>query len=124
MDAIDDRTYNATVATIAELLQRRIQEDAITQTALALKLGVSQPTVTRWLKGDNPPGPEHVGRIAEYLGLTIDDVVRAIHRQRVEGAGASINDRLTALELAVDQLRAMVRVLVEGPPPAKRRGRS
>jgi len=45
------------------------------RTAFARYLGVKQPTLTRWMSGDNPPNYEHVKKLAEKLSYEIYDIL-------------------------------------------------
>ena len=46
----------------------------ISQKEFAEKLGVSQSSVTFWVKGKNSPDIETVARICEILGISISDL--------------------------------------------------
>lgn len=43
--------------------------------AFARYLGVKQPTLTRWLAGDNPPDGDNLRIVAEKLGYEIYDIL-------------------------------------------------
>lgn len=54
-------------------IHKRIKENrkklGMSQSDLALKCGVSQPTVANWERGDHVPRPEALTKIAESLGV-------------------------------------------------------
>lgn len=55
----------------ARWLVRRRAELGLSQTALARRLGVSQPTVARWESGEHVPEITTLVRLAETLGLHV-----------------------------------------------------
>jgi transcriptional regulator with XRE-family HTH domain len=52
----------------------------VDQAALARRLGVGQPTVSRWLSGAAKPDYESCLRLAQITGLPAADVLRAAGR--------------------------------------------
>lgn len=75
------RLYNIGVETVAEFLNRNFREWEIsrgrrqTVTSFARYLGVKQPTLNRWMTGDNPPTGDNVHKLAAKLGYEIYDIV-------------------------------------------------
>jgi len=62
-------------------LKRRPQ---LNQTALAINIGLSQSTISSWLRGLYVPQPENCRKIARFFDIPEDDVlVVAGHRQPV-----------------------------------------
>ncbi len=55
-----------------ETLRRYLKDNSITQAEFAAQLGVKQPTVSEWIKGDCSPTAERLKKIAELTGLSID----------------------------------------------------
>lgn len=98
--------YNADM-TISELLTERLADGSTTQDEAALRLGVSQATVNRWKNGKSAPEAKHSPTLAAFLHLSEEEVVRAIHRQKL----ASPTQRIDALERQVAELTQMVRDL-------------
>lgn len=39
---------------------------------VAREIGVSAPTVTRWLNGERMPNREHMGRLHKLFGISAD----------------------------------------------------
>lgn len=52
------------------------ESTGMTQTELAEKLGVSQQAVSFWENGDRYPRTADLPRIADALGVTIDELLR------------------------------------------------
>lgn len=56
---------------------KSIREEAgLTQAGLAEIAGVTQQAVSNWENGDRQPRVEHLPRIADALGVSIDELVR------------------------------------------------
>lgn len=109
--------YNANM-TIAEVLAGRLAERPdLTQTSLADLAGVTQPTVSRWLKATDTPGDKYVVALVEFTGLTEPQVLAAIHRQRLNKR--TLNQRVSDLEEQVRQMAEDVRQLL-APKRARR----
>lgn len=114
------KAYKEMVRTIGELLDIERQRRGITSTVLAAKLGVTQPTVSRWLKGNDTPNDDRVDALAAFLNLPPDDVVRALHAQRT--SRPTVEVRVAALESQVADLKRTLERLVgelEAPPPGQ-----
>lgn len=48
----------------------------MTQSQLAERIGVERTVLTHWENGDTSPRVEHLPRIADALGVSIDELVR------------------------------------------------
>jgi len=59
----------------AYLLQKR-KEKGITQAELAQVFGVTYQAVSRWENGDSIPDVETLLMIADYYGITVDDILQ------------------------------------------------
>jgi transcriptional regulator with XRE-family HTH domain len=67
---------------LAALLRQRMDELRLsTHAELAQRLGVGQPTATKWLNGA-PPGDENLEVIADFLDVTPDELVPLVLRAR------------------------------------------
>jgi transcriptional regulator with XRE-family HTH domain len=60
-----------------EALRNWLTESKKTQAELAQALGVSQPTVSDWLKGKFSPNARKLKAISEYTGLSVDELLAA-----------------------------------------------
>ena len=59
-------------------LKELIKAKGYTQTSLADKLGVSQPTVSGWIRGNNKPKTKDLPRIAKALGVSVTKLVKVL----------------------------------------------
>src|SRR5581483_1121159 len=95
-----DDTHAAASPFIAWLRQR-IGERGIGNNQLATYLGVSNGTVSFWLRGRNTPDPRNCLKLAEYFGRSADEVLAiAGHRPTGERelADLALRARLDAVE--------------------------
>lgn len=58
----------------AATAKRLLAERGLTQEQLAQQLGVTQPTVSDLLAGKHKPQPKTLGRLADALGVAVDDL--------------------------------------------------
>lgn len=88
---------------LREFVRVELERRQLSQNALARAVGVDPPTVSRWLHPETPmvPSPESCGRLAEYLGLAPEDVLRAA------GHLQAANGRPRAEPLGEDIVRAL-----------------
>jgi transcriptional regulator with XRE-family HTH domain len=63
--------------TLSKILVERRQALALTQTALADLVGVSQQALGKWEAGTSTPRPSYVPRLAEVLGVAAEIIVAA-----------------------------------------------
>ena len=69
-----------------ERLRRYLIDEAISQSELARRVGVSQPTVWGWLNDDSLPSAEMLKTLSNETGLSIDallDHLPVLSEQRV-----------------------------------------
>lgn len=53
------------------------KQAGLTQETLAERVGVARQTIVKWESGESAPDLEAAGRLAEVLGVTLDDLVNA-----------------------------------------------
>jgi transcriptional regulator with XRE-family HTH domain len=58
-----------------ELLAKYLKDTQTSQAVLAQILGVSQPTISDWIRGEKAPSAENLKLIAQKTGLSIDDLL-------------------------------------------------
>jgi transcriptional regulator with XRE-family HTH domain len=58
-----------------ERLKQYLDKQRISQTELARRVGVSQPTVWGWLAGESLPSADTLKRLAVATGLSVDDLL-------------------------------------------------
>jgi transcriptional regulator with XRE-family HTH domain len=63
-------------------LQRYMDENGLSQTQLAAKLGVCQPTVSYWISGGKNPSMTRLRDIARATGLSVDSLLGLRRRAR------------------------------------------
>lgn len=54
---------------------RHLEKHGITQEQFAERIGVSQPTVWAWVRGEKRPELENAAKIARELGCSTTDVL-------------------------------------------------
>ncbi|MGH3822830.1 MAG: helix-turn-helix transcriptional regulator [Pseudonocardiaceae bacterium] len=84
--------------TLAE--RRRIV--GYTQERLALVLGVERSTVVRWEGGDTTPQPWCRPKLAQALGVPVDELDALLSKGQPEGGGGPLGEGAAAEELPVD----------------------
>lgn len=62
---------------IGKNLQKLRKQRSLTQEMLAERVGVARQTVAKWETGESAPDLLTAGRIAEALGVSLDDLVNA-----------------------------------------------
>lgn len=68
---------------------RMRKEKGLTQVGFANSLHVTQSAVSHWESGRSVPDAIQMRRIAEFFGVTIDDLMIDIHREPVEAVKAA-----------------------------------
>ena len=90
--------------TRGEWLNQRMKEAGHTQTSFADALNTSQGLVSSWIRDKKTPSPENCDKIAQELGLDIDEVLtRFGHRPELA----------TDVDQTVREIIASVRLLPE-----------
>ena len=59
---------------LADLLQTKIQTGGLTSQAAAEKISVSLPSLRNVLSGKSLPNARTIGKFAEFLGLSVEDL--------------------------------------------------
>lgn len=62
---------------ICKNIQAFRKQANMTQEALAEKVGVARQTIVKWESGESSPDLESAGKLAEALGISVDDLVNA-----------------------------------------------
>ena len=71
-------------AVIAENLSYYRRKQGLTQAALAEKLNYSDKSVSKWERGDGLPDVMVLYRLAEYYGITLNDLVTPVEEHLAE----------------------------------------
>ncbi len=82
--------------TFGEALRSRRLDEGLNQTELGERFAVTQPTIARWEAGLGNPQRGHYADIADFLGLTTEDLRRSL----------KLGDFRTRLTIVTDQSRA------------------
>lgn len=59
----------------AENLTRFMEEDQLTRHQLSIDLDIPYSTISEWLQGKKYPRTQAIEKIANYLGVTINDLI-------------------------------------------------
>lgn len=95
---------------LADLLKAEMKRRRLTQEQAAAEMQVKQPTINRWLTGAAVPKPLYFDRLATFLDVDEDTVVRAAHlqqqrRRTAEQDFAVLEQRIAELEADLEQVR-------------------
>lgn len=60
---------------IQEKLAQAIRQSGMSQTSLAQKLGIKQPTISHYLKGDKMPALDTLANLCVILDLDANDIL-------------------------------------------------
>jgi len=96
---------------LGEALRRERQRRSELQRDAASRFGVSQPSYHRWESGESVPADESRQAVAEYLGMTIQEVWELIYDtappislESVQQDVAEIRRELADLKRKIDEL--------------------
>lgn len=64
-----------TLIQIRQKLAKAIKQSGTTQTALAQKLGISQQTISHYIKGDKMPALDTLANLCVILDLDSNDIL-------------------------------------------------
>lgn len=59
---------------LKEVLKSKISERGIGVPTLAKHTGISRQTIANWMEGQKPQNIEQVKAVADYFGLTVDEI--------------------------------------------------
>jgi transcriptional regulator with XRE-family HTH domain len=60
-------------------IEKYIRDSEISQSELARRLGVSQPTVSDWISGKKTPSGDKVLSLAKEMGVTPERVLKFLY---------------------------------------------
>jgi transcriptional regulator with XRE-family HTH domain len=61
---------------LADQIRDEMQKRGLTQSMAAEELGVPQSILNRWLSGQHVPSAQHCPRVAAFLGISREEVMR------------------------------------------------
>jgi transcriptional regulator with XRE-family HTH domain len=76
MTSLSTSVYGMNDEYFSPWLRHQLQRREWTPADFARRLNASEGTVSHWLRGERLPRPSSVDRIAEALGLPLEDVMR------------------------------------------------
>lgn len=85
--------------TLGELVRKLRLDEGMTQDELAIRLGISQKTISSWERGRTQPNIEQLSSIAILFGKTIDEIAGT---PKTNGKDISLQDmykKIAAMEL-------------------------
>lgn len=89
--------------TMGEIISALRKEKGMTQRDLAEKLNVSDKAVSKWERNVACPDIQNIPKLAEILGISVDELVNAQPKEQTghRGAGYVLNISLKAVPLAM-----------------------
>ena len=89
--------------TMGEMIAELRKEKGMTQRDLAEKLNVSDKAVSKWERNVACPDIQNIPKLAEILGVSVDELVNAQPKEQSghKGAGYLVNTILRAVPLAM-----------------------
>ena len=102
--------------TFAQSIRRARRQLDLTQAGLGTRLGVQQQTIATWESGKRPK-PAHHQAIADFLGISIDDLVDLIDPPQASAvsrsstttsptvSGSTVDQRAEALSAFLERIR-------------------
>ena len=60
---------------VANRIKELMNEEKLTQTALASRIGVKQNTISAWLLGKKEPSIKSLWLLADYFGVEVDYLI-------------------------------------------------
>lgn len=92
----------------SDWLQRQLERRHLTQRALATYIGVSPPTVSKWVSGDFRPDPAQCHKVAAYFHMPEEEVLRAAGHLSAASVAVATEERPSYIHPDMD---AMLREL-------------
>lgn len=94
------------VSHFGEALRRERQRRGEKQRDTALRFNVSQPSYHRWESGESIPADEHRHEVAEFLGVTVQDVWEMIHEKAPPASLDALQAEMAGLKRDLADLRS------------------
>lgn len=82
---------------IADKLKELLEEKAVTPYRVAKEIGVSQTTIKNWVTGYTAPKERHIKALADYFGITTDELLGKEKQPTKNGELHSANKKLMEL---------------------------
>ncbi len=59
---------------LRDILRAKLKDQGLGVPTLAKKTGISRNTIENWIDGQKPQNLEHVKKVAEHFGMTVDEL--------------------------------------------------
>jgi len=93
-ERIKDYSNVKIMSKTGELIKKLRQEKGLTQSQLAKELGISDKTVGKWEQGVGYPDISFLLPIANYFGITTDELLNGNLNSKEEDINKSVNERI------------------------------
>jgi predicted XRE-type DNA-binding protein len=64
---------------VVNFIEKYIRDSGISQSELARRLGVSQPTVSDWISGKKTPSGDKVLLLSREMGISVERVLKSLY---------------------------------------------
>ncbi len=93
-----------------------MKERDMTQSELAAITGLTQSAISHYLKGDRTPRGPNLFRIADALGVPVDELVSLMNGYSPDIELTGLKHRLSMIadDLSLDQKMELIKCLFEG----------
>lgn len=86
---------------IADKLKELLEEKSVTPYRVAKEIGVSQTTIKNWVTGYTAPKERHIKALADYFGITTDELLGKEKQPTTLGELHPANKKLMELSRAL-----------------------
>jgi len=98
---------------LGEALRRERQRRGEKQRDTARRFEVSQPSYHRWESGVSSPSDEHRYAVAEFLGVTVQELWEMIHHEAPPASLEALQGEVAAIKRDIEDLKVMLQTIVE-----------
>ena len=97
--------------TLAERLAAELTRKDLSQREAADLVGVTQAAFSRWVIGDNIPTSKHWPAIADFLGISRDEVIELVVQAKGSPKPRNVEERFDNLERQIELINAQLDLL-------------
>ena len=76
---------------LGQYISARRKHMGLTQEDLAYRVGVSKSAIAKWETDGGLPDRDNLRRLAEVIGISVDDLHRIIKRAEMKNADCAVN---------------------------------
>lgn len=92
--------------TLAERLATELTRKDLSQREAADLVGVTQAAFSRWVLGDNVPTSKHWPAIADFLGISRDEVIELVVQAKGSPTPRNVEERFDDMQRQIDLINA------------------